>query len=97
VGYASAQVAFVDDRSCARCHESQYREWTGSHHDLAMQPADEKTVLGDFNDAKITHFGVTSRFWKRGASSSSRPRAPMANRPTSRSNTRSASIHCSST
>ena len=37
----------------------------GSHHDRAMQPADEKTVLGDFNDAKITHFGVTSRFFKR--------------------------------
>src|SRR5262249_23395556 len=59
------QVAFVDDRSCARCHETQYREWIGSHHDLAMQRADEKTVLGHFNDARITHFGVTSRFFKR--------------------------------
>jgi predicted CXXCH cytochrome family protein len=65
VGYATAPVAFVDDRSCARCHETQYREWTGSHHDLAMQRADEKTVLGNFDDAKITYFGVTTRFFKR--------------------------------
>lgn len=60
------QVAFVDDRSCARCHEPQYREWSGSHHDRAMQPASEKTVLADFNDTTFTHFGVTTRFFKRG-------------------------------
>jgi predicted CXXCH cytochrome family protein len=60
------QLAFVDDRACARCHEAQYREWSGSHHDRAMQAASEKTVLGDFDDAKLTHFGVTSRFFKRG-------------------------------
>ncbi len=59
-------MVFVDDHACARCHEAAYREWSGSHHDQAMQPADEKTVLGDFNDARITHFGVTSRFFKRG-------------------------------
>jgi predicted CXXCH cytochrome family protein len=66
VGQARVELAFVDDRSCARCHEAQYREWSGSHHDRAMQPADEKTVLGDFNDARFTYFGVTSRFFKRG-------------------------------
>ena len=65
-GRAQARVAFVDDRSCARCHEAQYRQWSGSHHDRAMQPADETTVLGDFNGARLTHFGVTSRFFKRG-------------------------------
>ena len=31
-----------------------------------MQPATAETVLGDFNDAAITHFGVTSRFFTRG-------------------------------
>jgi Flp pilus assembly protein TadD len=30
-----------------------------------MQVAGEDTVLGDFNDASFTHFGVTSRFSKR--------------------------------
>jgi predicted CXXCH cytochrome family protein len=65
-GPAAGPVAFVDDRSCARCHEAEYREWSGSHHDRAMQPADDRTVLGDFDDARIAHFGVTSRFFRRG-------------------------------
>ncbi len=39
--------------------------WTGSHHDLAMQPATAETVLGDFGDVTYTHFDVTSRFSER--------------------------------
>jgi predicted CXXCH cytochrome family protein len=65
VGPAQRQVAFVDDRSCASCHKTQFREWTGSHHERAMQPASEATVLGDFKDARFTASGVTSRFFKR--------------------------------
>jgi hypothetical protein len=64
---AEREVAYVDDRSCARCHEAQYREWSGSHHDQAMQPAGEQTILGDFNDARFTAFGVTTRFFRRGS------------------------------
>lgn len=30
-----------------------------------MQPATAATVLGDFNDASLTHFGVTSSFFKK--------------------------------
>jgi Tfp pilus assembly protein PilF len=30
-----------------------------------MQVANEQTVLGDFNDAEFTHFGVTSTFYKK--------------------------------
>ena len=41
----SSQVAFVDDRSCAQCHQAPYRAWAGSHHDRAMQRADERAVL----------------------------------------------------
>ena len=40
-------------------------DWKGSHHDLAMDVATEKTVLGDFDDATLTHFGVMSRFFRR--------------------------------
>src|SRR2546422_1714396 len=44
----SSHATFVDDRSCAQCHQAQYRAWVGSHHERAMQRADEHTVLGDF-------------------------------------------------
>ncbi len=30
-----------------------------------MQVADERTVLGDFDDARFSYFGITSRFFRR--------------------------------
>lgn len=58
-------IAFVDSRECAECHPAEYEAWQGSHHHLAMQPASEGTVLADFNGSTFTHFGVTSRFFRR--------------------------------
>ena len=60
-----AAAQYVDESGCAGCHEAQHKAWTGSHHDLAMQDASEQTVLGDFNDARFTYAGVTSRFFRR--------------------------------
>jgi len=56
---------FVGRSQCLTCHEQQVTQWTGSHHDQAMQPADDKTVLGDFNDASFTYVNVTSEFYRR--------------------------------
>ena len=56
---------FVDESGCAHCHAAQHKAWTGSHHDLAMQGANEQTVLADFNNSRFTYAGVTSRFFRR--------------------------------
>ncbi len=61
----AVNATFVGRPACARCHAEQDRRWRGSHHDLAMQEANEKTVLGDFANARFTHFGVTSTFFRR--------------------------------
>ncbi len=37
-----------------------------SHHDRAMDLANDRTVLGDFNDATIEHDGMTSRMFRDG-------------------------------
>jgi tetratricopeptide (TPR) repeat protein len=58
--------AYVGGTVCADCHAEEAKRWQGSHHDLAMQPADEGTVLGDFDNAKFTHYGVTSTFSRDG-------------------------------
>src|SRR5512134_1285453 len=55
---------FVGRQTCAGCHANEDRLWQGSHHDLAMQEANEQTVLGDFYQAELTHFGVTSTFYR---------------------------------
>ncbi len=63
--HGSARADFVGASACSECHAKELEAWTGSHHDLAMQPADESTVLGDFNGATFEHFGVTSTFTRR--------------------------------
>ena len=50
--------------SCRECHEKEYNLFQGSDHDMAMDLATEQTVLGDFSDVALTHFGVTSRFYQ---------------------------------
>lgn len=59
-------ATFVGGETCRGCHSEEYSAWQGSHHDLAMQPANEKTVLGDFDNASLTQFGVTSSFYRKG-------------------------------
>ncbi len=55
---------YVGAQQCAGCHQEQTALWEESHHDLAMQPANEQTVLGDFNNASFDYFGTVSRFYK---------------------------------
>ena len=62
----SAQNSFVGNDACASCHEPQVQDWTNSHHDLAMQDVNEKTVLGDFDNATFVYEGVTTTFFRKG-------------------------------
>jgi tetratricopeptide (TPR) repeat protein len=56
---------YVGSETCGSCHAAEFDRWKGSHHDLAMQSADETSVLGNFDGAQYTHFGVTSSFFRR--------------------------------
>jgi predicted CXXCH cytochrome family protein len=64
----SVQAQYVGSERCAGCHEDAYQRWQQSHHWQAMQPANEETVLGDFNNTSFTHFGVTSTFYQKDGS-----------------------------
>ena len=55
---------FLGDNNCKDCHKEQFKDWKGSHHDKAMQLADNTSVLANFNDEKFTSQGVTSHFYK---------------------------------
>lgn len=57
--------AFVGDQSCKSCHAKENNEWLQSHHFMAMQPPNDSTVKGDFNNVSLTADGVTSRFFKK--------------------------------
>ncbi|MEE8078938.1 MAG: hypothetical protein V3T18_08075, partial [Pseudomonadales bacterium] len=39
---------YVGSEACASCHAAQFTAWRNSHHDLALQPASDSSVLGAF-------------------------------------------------
>ena len=62
---ADVDPQYVGGEVCESCHQQQVKLWQGSHHDLAMQHADNKTVLADFSGVSFTQHGITSRFYKK--------------------------------
>jgi Tfp pilus assembly protein PilF len=60
-----ANAEFLGSESCAGCHQKEFTDWQSSQHAKAMQHANAKTVLGDFNNVEFTYNGITSRFTQR--------------------------------
>ncbi len=58
-------VTFVGSDTCQGCHSDAFADWTGSHHERAMDVATPDTVLGDFNNVRFDYFGQTTRFFTR--------------------------------
>jgi len=57
---------FVGSQACAVCHAAQYAAWSASHHRHAMEPADARSVRGDFDGATFRYFGRETRFSRSG-------------------------------
>lgn len=56
---------YLGSETCAGCHQKEYKAWQTSQHAKAMQHADAKTVLGNFNNIDFTYNGITSTFTQR--------------------------------
>ncbi len=56
---------YVGDKNCVSCHKKETHLWKGSHHDLAMQVANDSTVLGDFNDVSTVIDKVSYHFYRK--------------------------------
>lgn len=52
---------YVGAKACQNCHEKEYKDWQGSHHDMSMQHASEESVLADFNNTRFAN----NRFYKK--------------------------------
>ena len=59
-------ASLVGRDQCASCHQPQADAFHGSHHDKAMAIATDESVLADFNDQTLEHFGVTSKMFRDG-------------------------------
>lgn len=58
-------LAYVGSAACAECHADAAKLFASTAHALAMQVATDSTVRGNFDGARLTHFGVTSGFFRR--------------------------------
>ncbi|MEE2679424.1 MAG: tetratricopeptide repeat protein [Myxococcota bacterium] len=63
---APVAAGYAGTEACGTCHPAVLERWSGSHHDRAMQTARAEHVLGAFDGTEVTHFGVTSRFFREG-------------------------------
>ncbi len=57
---------FVGDLVCMECHQNEYDQWKGSHHDLAMKEALPEYVKGDFDSATVNKGDLISTFYRVG-------------------------------
>lgn len=58
-------AAYVGSEACVGCHQEQSADWEGSHHAQAWTPATDRHVLGDFDNARYQHDGVSYVFTRR--------------------------------
>ena len=65
VPMVSMAASYIGRAACTSCHQEESKLWHGSHHDLAMQEANEDQVLGNFDDAEFTLHGLTTKFFQR--------------------------------
>ncbi len=65
VSPSTGSPTFVGAAACGQCHQQQLKAWTGSHHDLAMLEANDRSVLGDFTGTTFIHHGTASTFFRR--------------------------------
>ena len=57
---------YVGKESCIECHQAEYYDWQGSDHDLAMDFANDSTVLGNFNHAILQRNNQSHKLYKKG-------------------------------
>jgi predicted CXXCH cytochrome family protein len=56
---------FVGSGQCKSCHSNEYQSWLTSQHAVAMQEANETTVLGKFDGQVVTTHGIGTTFFRR--------------------------------
>lgn len=63
---AEPSIGFVGSGLCAQCHQQEYADWQQSDHHKAMQPANQDTVLGDFNDVRVKFHNIETQLYREG-------------------------------
>ncbi|NNE93133.1 MAG: tetratricopeptide repeat protein [Verrucomicrobiales bacterium] len=57
---------YVGAKECRECHDKEFAEWMESDHHKAMLVATEESVLGNFDNSEFEHFGMKTKFYRKG-------------------------------
>jgi len=50
---------------CTQCHQQQHQQWQKSDHAKSMALANKNSVLADFNNVEVKHYGQKALFYMR--------------------------------
>jgi hypothetical protein len=56
-------ASYAGSAAGADCQAAETKAWSASDHAWALKEPDAQSILGDFNDQRFTHKGLTSRFF----------------------------------
>ncbi len=61
--YAFQKDAAKSNQQCIACHQQSQHDWQESDHAKAMAVADNSSVLGDFSNIEVEHYGQKAVFF----------------------------------
>lgn len=73
---SGAELSYVGRETCQTCHRQETRRWSGSHHDLAMQPASDSTLRASFDSISVRKAGESALFFRSDSASHVRTEGP---------------------
>jgi predicted CXXCH cytochrome family protein len=53
----------ISNKVCTSCHQQSQHDWEKSDHSKAMAIADKNSVLADFNNQSVEHYGQKAHFF----------------------------------
>ena len=53
----------LSNQDCVSCHQQSHDNWQQSDHAKAMAIADKSSVLANFNNVDVKHYGQKARFF----------------------------------
>ncbi|QBY04257.1 hypothetical protein E2K93_07580 [Thalassotalea sp. HSM 43] len=63
--------SIASPENCVSCHSEQTNAWQQSDHAKAMAKASPTSVLANFDDVKVEHYGQKARFYRKNVSGDS--------------------------
>ena len=62
-GHTLQKEVFISNEQCISCHKKSQHDWQQSDHAKSMEVANKNSVLADFSDISVEHYGQKAHFF----------------------------------